>query len=693
MPRLEVAITILRFVVLVVGLKSGIDFLLGRRGPDRHPGRPGAGAGLWVMIRELGHLPHFRGARLADYKALGHISFYMALIQISVVLADKLDTTILGFMLKPRPGPANAVYNVVSKPFVQLRQTGWMLAYMVMPAVASLAAARDDRGLERVKYDGTRLHIGVLLAGRPPGLDLRRPVPVALDRRPPGLRRGGRGHADAAVPDRGDPPGAVGARADGDRPQQDQGDRAGGPGRVADQPADQLLPDLAARRGGRDLGHRADDVLLEPAGARPLRLPRAGDRPADLSEADLEPAPGRRAALVVVDLAVATADAGHLIRASISGLAHCRCSSTSPSARSPTSPAICSCPSAAATWPSCRPSCAGGEPSRLDRWPILPLNDGRSASRPSYSIDSETAMRRPGRLDSLRGASASHRPPSRGSTMRSMRLDAASLVPSPWPCAACGLVSCVSRPRTPGTARGREGQSDQPVLRQPRPPAEPGGEAKAVTQAILEEIDKHSELMANIEYLCDMIGPRLTGSPGLTKANHWTRDKFRQYGLANAHLEPWTIERAWTRGEAKGRVVVPVEQRILLESAGWSPSTKGPVRGPVVHVKAESTDELTPYKGKLKGAWIVLRRGLGPALAQAAGAASPDAARCARMRDFAQDDAVLRGAQEVPDRRGGRRDAPRLEQGARPGQHDRRHGQLHRGRRSPRRSSPPSPTA
>jgi O-antigen/teichoic acid export membrane protein len=55
------------------------------------------------------------------------------------------------------------VYNVVSKPFVQLRQTGWMLAYMVMPAVASLAAARDARGLERVKYDGTRLHIGVLL--------------------------------------------------------------------------------------------------------------------------------------------------------------------------------------------------------------------------------------------------------------------------------------------------------------------------------------------------------------------------------------------------------------------------------------------------------------------------------------------------------------------------------------------------
>jgi hypothetical protein len=137
--------------------------------------------------------------------------------------------------------------------------------------------------------------------------------------------------------------------------------------------------------------------------------------------------------------------------------------------------------------------------------------------------------------------------------------------------------------------------------------AQTSAETKAVTQAILEEIDKHSELMADIEYLCDMIGPRLTGSPNLTKANEWTRDKLKQYGLANAHLEPWTIGKAWTRGPARGRVVAPAEQRLLLESAGWSPSTKGSVCGPVVHVKAKSMDELGAYKGKIKGAWVLLR--------------------------------------------------------------------------------------
>jgi len=162
-PRFELAITLLRFVVLVVGLKAGFDFFWVVVAQTMVQTILGVGPALWVMVRELGHVPHFYGARWVDYKILGQFSFYIALIQISVVLADKVDTTILGFVLAAGAEPAIAVYQFVSKPFLQLRQTGWMLAYMVMPAVASLVAARDERGLDRIKYDGSRLHIGVLL--------------------------------------------------------------------------------------------------------------------------------------------------------------------------------------------------------------------------------------------------------------------------------------------------------------------------------------------------------------------------------------------------------------------------------------------------------------------------------------------------------------------------------------------------
>lgn len=163
LPRYELAIVIVRFLILWGGLSAGMDFFLVVVAQTVSQIVLALAPSLWVMARELGHIPHFAGANREDFAALLHISFYMFLIQLSVVLADKIDTTILGFALPGKPEPALAVYGFVSKPFLQIRQVGWMLAAMVMPAVASLAAARDERGLERLKYDGARMHLGLLL--------------------------------------------------------------------------------------------------------------------------------------------------------------------------------------------------------------------------------------------------------------------------------------------------------------------------------------------------------------------------------------------------------------------------------------------------------------------------------------------------------------------------------------------------
>ena len=162
LPRFELAVIVVRFLVLWVGVHTGVDFFVIVVTQTALQVGLTLGPSLWVMSHELGYLPRFQGSRWEDYRPLLHISFYMFLIQLSVVMADKVDTTILGFALTD-PGPATSVYQFVSKPFLQIRQSGWTFAYMVMPAVASLIAARDERALERIKYDGTRLHIGVLL--------------------------------------------------------------------------------------------------------------------------------------------------------------------------------------------------------------------------------------------------------------------------------------------------------------------------------------------------------------------------------------------------------------------------------------------------------------------------------------------------------------------------------------------------
>lgn len=162
-PRLEVVTVILRFLILYFGLRAGVDFFLIVALQIACQVALMLLPAAWVMVRELGFRPHLRGARWADFRGLMTVSFYVFLIQLSVVLADRIDRTILGFALPEGvAGPATALYDIVSKPFFQIRQTGWMLSYLVMPAVASLAAAGDSAGLLRIKYDGSRFLIGLL---------------------------------------------------------------------------------------------------------------------------------------------------------------------------------------------------------------------------------------------------------------------------------------------------------------------------------------------------------------------------------------------------------------------------------------------------------------------------------------------------------------------------------------------------
>ena len=127
----------------------------------------------------------------------------------------------------------------------------------------------------------------------------------------------------------------------------------------------------------------------------------------------------------------------------------------------------------------------------------------------------------------------------------------------------------------------------------------------AADDKIMAEIKDHNEIMSNLEYLSDMIGQRLTGSENLKKANDWTKERFSAYGAENAHLESWQIAHSWTRGTARGRIVSPAEHPLTMAAYGWTPSTNGVMRGPIMYVNAQSMEELQQYKGKLKNAILI----------------------------------------------------------------------------------------
>ncbi|MBZ5529117.1 MAG: M20/M25/M40 family metallo-hydrolase [Acidobacteriia bacterium] len=134
----------------------------------------------------------------------------------------------------------------------------------------------------------------------------------------------------------------------------------------------------------------------------------------------------------------------------------------------------------------------------------------------------------------------------------------------------------------------------------------PNPDAVAVAKVLQAVQEDRAQMNTDIQYLSDRLGPRLTGSSKLDEASRWTQERFRSYGLENAHLEPWTIASAWTRGTARGRIVAPVEQELTLVSYGWSPSTNGAVRGNVVAIRALKPEDLEQYKGKLKGAIVLV---------------------------------------------------------------------------------------
>jgi len=156
--------------------------------------------------------------------------------------------------------------------------------------------------------------------------------------------------------------------------------------------------------------------------------------------------------------------------------------------------------------------------------------------------------------------------------------------------------------------------------------------------ALIQQAMEKSEVMKNLQYLVDVIGPRLTGSAAMRKANDWTSERFKAYGLTSG-LEAWDFGVTWTRGPASFRITAPFERNLVGHSWAWTAGTGGKtLTGPVVQVDASSADSIAAYAGKMKGAWLILRPGAtiwnpdGPAMTPADSQAMAEN----RRRAFAQ---------------------------------------------------------
>jgi carboxypeptidase Q len=121
-------------------------------------------------------------------------------------------------------------------------------------------------------------------------------------------------------------------------------------------------------------------------------------------------------------------------------------------------------------------------------------------------------------------------------------------------------------------------------------------------QRIRDEGLAHSHVMEFASGLMDGIGPRLTGSPNLKRANEWTRDQLAAMGCSNAHLEDWgEFGMGWRQLNTWVRMSAPDTAVFIAQALPWSPASKGPINGRAIWVNAKDEKDLEKYKGKLAG--------------------------------------------------------------------------------------------
>src|SRR6266404_7186585 len=132
------------------------------------------------------------------------------------------------------------------------------------------------------------------------------------------------------------------------------------------------------------------------------------------------------------------------------------------------------------------------------------------------------------------------------------------------------------------------------AAQQPGQQATPTPDPNDPIVRIKEEGMNRSQVMQTLSYLSDVIGPRLTASPGMKRSNEWTRDQLASWGLQSAHLEAWgPFGRGWSLQRFSAQVVEPQAIPLIAFPKAWSPGLDQPLTAAVVHIDPKTEEDLS----------------------------------------------------------------------------------------------------
>jgi hypothetical protein len=123
---------------------------------------------------------------------------------------------------------------------------------------------------------------------------------------------------------------------------------------------------------------------------------------------------------------------------------------------------------------------------------------------------------------------------------------------------------------------------------------------KDPAQKLIEAALADQEGMRRLQYLCDRIGNRVSGSASLERAIVWAAAEMKKAGLENVQTPPVKVPK-WVRGEESATMIEPVHKPLTMIGLGMSVGTpKQGITAEVVVVK--TFDELNALgKDKVAG--------------------------------------------------------------------------------------------
>ncbi|HKE28238.1 MAG TPA: M20/M25/M40 family metallo-hydrolase [Bryobacteraceae bacterium] len=107
--------------------------------------------------------------------------------------------------------------------------------------------------------------------------------------------------------------------------------------------------------------------------------------------------------------------------------------------------------------------------------------------------------------------------------------------------------------------------------------AETGGKSihdsyAATAQRLIEAALRDTDGLSRLQYLCDRIGNRLSGSPSLERAIEWSASEMRRAGFENVRT-PLVKVPKWVRGKESAVMIEPVQKPLWMIGYGMVPGT------------------------------------------------------------------------------------------------------------------------